>query len=76
VAGECQAVVLRTEDMAAERPCRSILRSCRLVATAGTMIPSSPRFRIAGVATYSEAVTCTESGTPRISARLLPVVIG
>ena len=40
---------------------------------AGTMMTSSPSFQLAGVATCSSAVSCSESITRRISSKLRPV---
>src|SRR6476620_7432316 len=42
----------------------------------GTMITSSPSFQFTGVATLYFAVSCRESMTRRISAKLRPVIAG
>src|SRR5262249_4201047 len=44
--------------------------------TDGTMITSSPRFQLAGVATANLLVSCNESITRRSSSKLRPVVMG
>jgi len=40
------------------------------------MMTSSPGFQLTGVATFSRAVSCSESSTRTISSKLRPVLIG